>query len=119
MGTPVFLTFTFQKISAFKLASHYFEGEKKKKKKDVQHAGIRTFMCILVLHMLLHLGTLTSGKFRSQYVSFLEQPFGSPLNKMEPFSSQVSHPAGVRQLQFSGSHTKCFVIITKSRYILF
>lgn len=33
MGTPVFLTFTFQKISAFKLASHYFEGKKKKKKR--------------------------------------------------------------------------------------
>lgn len=61
-------------------------------------------MCILVSHMLLHLGTLTSGKLPSQHVSFVEQPFGSPLNKTAANSSSVSHPAGVRHLKISGAN---------------
>lgn len=54
--------------------------------------------------MLLHLGTLTSGKLPSQHVSFVEQPFGSPLNKTAANSSSVSHPAGVRHLKISGAN---------------
>ena len=90
-GTLVFLTLIFQNLYAF-----YTGKPLCRKKRHVCCTGIRTFMCILILHMLLHLGTLTSGKLPSQHVSFLEQPFGSPLNKTEANSSSVSHPAGVR-----------------------
>lgn len=108
----------FRVFMHFILASHYVRKEKKKKR-HVHYTGIRTFVCILVSHMLLHLGTLTSGKLPSQHVSFVEQPFGSPLNKTAANSSSVSHPAGVRHLKISGSHPTSFVMITKSRCMLF
>lgn len=113
-GTLVFLTLIFQNIYAF-----YTGKPLHRKKKPVHRTGIRTFMCFLISHMLLHLGTLTSVKLPSQRVSFLEQPFGSPLNKMEPNSSSVSHPARLRHLKVSGSHPISFVMITKSRCIPF